>query len=442
MRIVARAPTILAAVLAVLMGTGCRSGGSSTAQSSSSSSASPLTSVSALLTDASSGTRTSNDASSARAREAIGVAAGIDHACAWFSDGSVWCWGRNQFGQLGDRTTVDRAKPVRVEGLANVAAVSPGTLHTCARLGGGEVRCWGSNNVGQLGDGTASSRLEPSTPVGLAHVVEIVAGHQSSCARTEDKGVFCWGWNGYGQVGDGTRIDRLQPTAVLGLPSVKRLGVGGGHACALSNEGLVLCWGRNDWGQLGDGMQGKGRIRTKPGAVVASADNVELAVGFGQACTVTHAGGATCWGGNDVGQLGSGAAYNQILPEPVRDLTGVTALALSGDHACAMNDDGALWCWGANGSWQLGPNVERPSLGKPEATPSVTGMVSVTTGSGFTCGLTKSRAVACWGNNRYGQLGDGTHENRRAPAALVFEDAVPPSDATLLTDAALLDAAH
>jgi len=228
---------------------------------------------------------------------AVAVAAGGQHTCAVTSLGAVVCWGDNRRGQLGDGTSARRAAPVAVEGLADAAkAIAAGRYHSCALTSAGAAWCWGSNEFGQLGDGTTTNRLQPNVVEGLAGgVVAIAAGTYHSCALTGDGAVWCWGRNGSGRLGDGTTIDRPAPVPVAGLEEgVVAIAAGDTHTCALTSAGGVLCWGSNRSGKLGDGTE---RSRRTPVAVVGLATPaIAIAAGWDHTCALMSTGGVKCWG--------------------------------------------------------------------------------------------------------------------------------------------------
>ena len=181
-------------------------------------------------------------------------AAGYAHTCALLADGTVQCWGRNDYGQLGDGTTTYlQTTPVSVSGISNASALSLGHSHTCALLADGTVQCWGRNDYGQLGDGTYTTRTTPVSVSGISNATAISLGSQHTCALLTDGTVQCWGRNDYGQLGDGTTTDRITPLRVSGIWNATAISAGLYHTCALLTDGTVKCWGWNVSGQLGDG---------------------------------------------------------------------------------------------------------------------------------------------------------------------------------------------
>ncbi len=340
----------------------------------------------------------------------ISFSAGDTHSCAVIDGGSVFCWGDNYFGQLGNGTDVNSAELVRVNDIIDAVSVVTGNGHSCAVLSTGSVQCWGKNSSGQLGDGTKVVSFTPVTVVGLSDVATMVAGWNHSCARSNDNKVLCWGENAQGQLGDGTGVTSTTPVAVSGITSALSISSGSNHTCVLLSNDNVSCWGYNAKGQLGDNSTVTPLI---PVTVTGISDVASITLGRYFSCVLLNDGGVSCWGDNTWGQLGNGSTNNTptLIPAPVNDLANVVSVSAGFEHSCAVLNTGRVWCWGANDSAQLGNGFSgyEFSLSTPAmVNGGLTDAVLVSSGRRDSCALQSSGRWSCWGHNAYFQLGDGS----------------------------------
>ena len=355
------------------------------------------------------------------------VATASDHTCALTATGGVECWGSNVYGELGDGTTTNKLTPVDVSGLTSGAtAIAVGFDDSCAVTSVGGVKCWGDNAEGQLGDGTTTNRLTPVDVSGLTSgMIGVAAGAGSTCAVTVGGGVKCWGYNSNGQLGDGTTTNRLTPVDVSGLtsgvttiaiaavPIIDTEPAGLGHTCALTSAGGVKCWGYNYNGQLGDGTTTDSSTPVDVSGLTSGV--TVIAAGDYHACALTSAGGVKCWGDNSEGQLGDGTTTVRSTPVDVSGLTGVTAIAAGFERTCAVTAVGGVQCWGDNTAGQLGDGMATDSSTPVDVSGLTSGMTAVATGDTHSCALTSAGGIKCWGDNFYGDLGNGTTVNSSTP---------------------------
>jgi len=263
----------------------------------------------------------------------IAVAAGGHHNLALRSDGTVWAWGFNTFGQLGDGTTVSRSTPVQVRRLTGIVAIGAGWHHSLALDVDGRVWAWGLNRDGQLGDGSTTDSPLPVQAVDLNEVVAISGGEFHSMAVRSDGSVRTWGDNYWGQIGDGTRTDRWTPVQPVGLSSGFVAVHGSDHSMALRGDATVWGWGFNHYGQIGDGTTVT--MRLTPVQTVNLTSVIKIIAGAFHSLALHDDGAISSWGWNLNGALGTGDTYDRIVPGPVVGLGGVRDIAAGDGYSLA-----------------------------------------------------------------------------------------------------------
>ena len=346
------------------------------------------------------------------------VQAGVLHSCGLVGDGAAYCWGFNEYGQIGDGSRRGRATPVAVLGELRFKALGLGGGHTCGVTTSDDVWCWGFNLNGQLGNGATSDRATPGQVGASLKLVSITAGGSYSCGLTGAGAAHCWGWNQFGQLGDGGTSDQVSPVAVAGGLAFTQVAAYTSHTCALTPAGEAYCWGHNDFGQLGVGT-------TVDGATPAPVSNgltfSTIDVGFWHTCGLLLDGSAYCWGQNNFGQLGTGEEGLIQEPAPVPVLGGhfFSTLSVGATFSCAVEQGtNAAFCWGNNGSGQLGANVAGrcedaggnifQCAFEPSPVSGGLAFQSMSAANQHVCGLTTDGDAYCWGLGSEGQLGDGS----------------------------------
>jgi alpha-tubulin suppressor-like RCC1 family protein len=348
---------------------------------------------------------------------AVAVSLGDTHSCVLSADSTVWCWGWNNFGQVG-ASQIDAksiaARPQQVSGLANVVQLYAGGNHNCVLTKAADAFCWGDNFNGQLGNPLidAQVRNEPIKVAGITRFANLAAGGAHTCGLLQDGDVLCWGWNQYGQIGNGiggNSSDVLIPSPVITLTDVNSVAVGARHVCAGAQNRDVVCWGDNDTGQLGTGLFGDGAALTVPQRVDLIVPGLATTVGANHACALLSSTELSCWGSNEFGQIGNGFAgsiANTAVPNFVSGLIGVSNFASGGNANCAIVI-GEVYCWGDNQYGQIG----QPTVGigdirvSPTKVPLLADMRAVVVGKNHACALSNTGLVYCWGRNNQSQLG-------------------------------------
>ena len=356
----------------------------------------------------------------AAAAQVQSVSAGGYHTCAVKTDGTLWCWGGGGYGQLGDGTAADSLVPVQVSGHAtDWAAVSAGFQHTCAVKTDHSLWCWGWNDAGQLGDGTTTVQPNPVPVQVSGHATDwaaVSAGYQHTCAVKTDHSLWCWGGDDYGQLGDGTTTSSLVPVQVSGH-ATDWAAVSAGSlysTCAVKTDHSLWCWGWNSFGELGDGTTTSSLVPVQVSG--QATDWAAVTVGQYHTCAAKTDHSLWCWGYNANGNLGDGTTARSRVPAQVSGhATDWAAVTAGDDDTCAVKTDHSLWCWGWNGNGELGDGTTARSRVPVQVSGQATDWAAVTAGDLHTCGAKADHTLWCWGENHYGQLGDGTTTSRLVP---------------------------
>ncbi|NBD23058.1 RCC1 domain-containing protein [Paenibacillus glycinis] len=348
------------------------------------------------------------------------VEGGAWHTIALQSDGTVWTWGDNSEGQLGDGSKTERDTPVQVEGVTDVVYVAAGTYHSLALRSDGTVWAWGWNVKGQIGNGSTKDRTAPVQTLNVTEAVSIAAGYQHSLALKQDGTVLAWGDNEFGQLGVGDDLTPFThtPVQVQGLDSAVAISAGSKHSLALKDDGTVWAWGYNGDGQLGDGST---KQRFTPVQVEGLNSVVAIAAGDDHNFALKQDGTVWAWGYNKFGELGVGDNLpGYITPVQVQGLD--PAVAISGGlfHSLAVKDDGTVWTWGNNWEGQLGDG-SKTERDAPVQVEGLTDVVYVAAGGQHSLAIKSDGTLWSWGLNRGGQLGDGTETGRVAPVQVYLK---------------------
>jgi len=360
------------------------------------------------------------------------VSAGAEFTCAVTTQSQVYCWGRNDAGELGQGTTtpLNNTVPLPVHGLPPAVAVATGSYSACAIDTTANLWCWGDNIDGELGIGNKTTEATPVIVHGGLKFSAVAVGGFFTCGITTSGAVYCWGNNSDGELGNGTTTLSKAPVLVSALRGeAVQIATGGQHTCVVLNTGSVDCWGQNNDGQLGNGTTTDSDV---PAAVSGLGGVTAVTAGEFHSCAILAGGALRCWGENADGQVGDGTTTTRITPVPVSGLSGgVTQVSAGATHTCALVTTPAtmIECWG-DGRWgELGdgvgtghPNRDVPTpvfgiIGTASGAPG--GPVQVAAGAEHTCAVISTGQVECWGFNTNGEVGDGTLSNRVTPVYVI-----------------------
>lgn len=353
----------------------------------------------------------------ASAVQVMSIVGGYYHSLALKPDGTVWAWGDNTYGQLGDGTTVNKSAPVQVQSLSDVVAIAAGDYHSLAVKSDGTVWAWGKNDYGQLGDGTTTQKNIPVQVKGpdgsgcLSGVVAVAACSDYSFALKSDGTVWAWGQNIYGQLGDGTKVNRCTPVQVQNLSNVVAIAAKGSHCLALKSDGTVWAWGGNANGELGNGTT---QFSAVPIKVLNLEGVVSIAAGYQHSLALKADGTVWAWGRNGEGQIGDGTydSYKSV-PVQVSNISNIVMIAAGYNDSLALSSDGIAWGWGYNCFGQIGNAAKYQRV--PFQIGGFYSAVMIGAGHLHSFAIKSDGTVWALGYNDCGQLGDGTTTNRTTP---------------------------
>ncbi len=372
------------------------------------------------------------------------ISLGGAHSSAITSEGRLFTWGKNDFGQLGDGTTTDRYIPADITSWFNLVegeTITKITLrfwHSAALTSDGRIFTWGSNSDGELGDGTTTDRYIPTEITSQFNlneeetITEITLGGYHSSAITTEGRVFTWGWNRYGQLGDGTTTSRITPTEITSQfnlsvgETITKIALGNYSSSAITTDGRVFTWGDNTEGQLGDGTTTVRYIPTE----ITSQFNLsvgetitQIILGGFHSSAITSEDRVFTWGRNNSGQLGDGTTTSRYIPTEITSQFNlneeeiIRTIYLNGSHSSAITSEDRVFMWGWNAYGQLGDGTMTNRYIPTEVTSQFNfseeeTITQISLGACHSLAITSEGGVFTWGWNEYGQLGDGTTTNQ------------------------------
>ncbi len=334
------------------------------------------------------------------------------------TDGTLWGWGNNTYGQLGDGTNIDKNIPTQIGTGTNWQSVCAGAYLSVGIKTDGTLWTWGSNGNGQLGTGTASGNFSINVPtqVGVGTNWQSVSTNQGSVVMgiKTDGTLWAWGYNYYGALGDGTNIDKNIPTQIGTGTNWQSISVGRQHSFGIKTDGTLWAWGRNIVGELGDGTNIDKNIPTQIGTGI---NWQSISGGESHSKGIKTDGTLWAWGFNAVGQLGDGTFVNKNIPTQVGIGTNWVSVFGSANHSLGIKTDGTLWAWGVNDKGALGDGT-LINKNIPIQVGTGTNWQYNSGGHLYSMGIKTDGTLWTWGFNGQGRLGDGTSNDKSIPAEI------------------------
>ncbi|SFC86498.1 RCC1-like domain-containing protein [Spirosoma endophyticum] len=359
------------------------------------------------------------------------AAAGQDHTVGLQSDGSLWAWGRNNVGQLGDGSTTTRTSPVRSGTATTWMRIAAGQYYTVGLQSDGSLWAWGYNGYGELGDGTTTQRTSPRRIGSATNWTSIAAGADHTVGLQSDGSLWAWGRNNFGQLGDATTTQRTSPKRIGSATNWVSIATGQLHSVGLQSDGSLWAWGNNGYGQLGDGTTA---TRTSPVRIGTGTNWVSITAGADYTLGLQSDGSLWAWGYNYYGQLGDGTTTNQSQPKRIGSAINWVSITAGNTHTVGLQSDGSLWAWGDNFYGQLGDGTTIVQRNSPVLVATTSSpIVSLFSGSmafhSVVIGATRQTLCVTGSNNR-GQLGNGTTTDRTSYQCALPTQPVSPISLT------------
>ncbi|WP_080835882.1 OmpL47-type beta-barrel domain-containing protein [Cohnella massiliensis] len=324
---------------------------------------------------------------------------GVRQNFAWNEFGTVWGWGLNDQGQLGDGTTINRSTAVTIPALQDYTMISTGLRENIGLRADGTVWTWGMLFNGQS--------APPAKVDGLDNIVSISTGGLHFMALKEDGTVWTWGDNAFGQLGDGTDTFRSVPMQVPGLSSVVAVSGSYYNSLALKEDGTVWVWGSSLHGALGKNVA-TGYLQKTPMQITELSDIIQIDMAYLHGMALRKDGTVWTWGFNQYGQLGDETVTDRAAPAQVQGLSGIVKISASYAHSLALSEDGMVWAWGDNTYGEVGDGTAVQQRTKPVRAAHATGMTDIVAAEFYSFAIKSDGSIWSWGNNAYGQLGNGT----------------------------------
>jgi len=341
------------------------------------------------------------------------ITAGHDHTCGLTLDGTAYCWGSNKYGQIGNGASVDSmfVAAVPVAGGLKFDAIEAGDFHTCG-LSGETAYCWGNNDWGQLGEGTTSSHSTPVQVYGGYKFKQLSASGATTnfayvgqtCGVTRDGATMCWGI----AATPSSFVSTSTPRVIAPAFHFREITTGGMDVCGITDAQAGYCW------------QDRGAEST-PIALTTAVLFATIVGGETHKCGVSTSGKGYCWGYNSVGQLGDGTfgGAERQAPVAIAPSLNLQSFALGMFHTCALTTSGEAYCWGWNLDGQLG-NGDIHDRAAPGAVSTTIRFKQLAAGSAHTCGITETGEAYCWGSSTFGELGTGLIDFGRSKPSRVL----------------------